>query len=77
MLRVMTSQPPTHLAIVGCSPTGLPRTYRRVQPTAVMEPSRHAAYRRLTTAILSLDIGSLTADLRSARLGRTITQLAA
>ena len=44
---------------------GQPRTYR-LQPQA----SRDAAYRRLAVSILGLDVKTLTAELRAARLGR-------
>jgi hypothetical protein len=36
-----------------------------------MEPQRSAAYRRLAAAMLGLDVASLAAMLRSARLGTT------
>ena len=59
----VTTQHP-QLTIVGRSTGGRPRTYR-VAPTV----AREAAYHRLTAHILRLDVASLTADLRQARLG--------
>jgi hypothetical protein len=46
--------------VIGRSPNGLPRTYR-------LHPAREAAYRRLATAILGLDVASLASELRAAR----------
>jgi hypothetical protein len=60
---VMNNQP-THLTIVGRSANGLPRTYRR----GSLHASRTAAYRRLAAAILSLDVPTLTHELRSRRI---------
>jgi hypothetical protein len=48
-------------SVIGCNPDGQPRTYRLAPAT------RDAAYRRLATAILRLDVDSLTGELRSAR----------
>jgi hypothetical protein len=59
----MNSQP-TYLSIVGRSANGLPRTYRR----GPLNTHRAAAYRRLATAILSLDVSTLTHELRSRRI---------
>ena len=72
----MTTQP--HLAIVGRSSMGLPRTYRLDRSTTnSAHPARSAAYRRLATAILGLDVSSLAAELRSARLLGANLKLAA
>jgi hypothetical protein len=59
------------LAVVGRSPSGAPRTYRRRQHHATArEAARDAAYRRLTAVLLRLDVATLAADLRAARLHR-------
>ena len=59
------------LAVVGRSSSGAPRTYRRGQPhSTAREAARDAAYRRLTAVLLRLDVASLAADLRAARLHR-------
>jgi hypothetical protein len=72
----MTTQP--HLAIVGRSSMGLPRTYRRNRATtSSAHPARSAAYRRLAAAILGLDVSTLAAELRSARLSGGLLKLAA
>jgi hypothetical protein len=60
----MNLAPARGLAIVTRSSTGQPRTLR-------LEPrshSRDAAYRRLMTAILRLDVATLGAELRFRRL---------
>ena len=64
----MSKHTPTHLAIVGRSATGQPRTYRvqGARPSA----SRAAAYRRLAIRMLGLDVPTLMHDLRTARLGQ-------
>jgi hypothetical protein len=70
----------TQLAIVGRSTTGLPRTYRlerQTGPSQPTDPERAAAYRRLTAAILGLDVATLGRQLRARRLQRSEFQLAA
>ena len=62
------------LTVVGRSTVGLPRTYRVQRPkaaTSSFEAARNAAYRRLTGAILGVDVASLTHGLRAARLRRS------
>lgn len=72
----MTTQP--HLAIVGRSSMGLPRTYRLDRSTTnSAHPARNASYRRLAAAILGLDVSTLAAELRSARLRGADLKLAA
>jgi hypothetical protein len=44
---------------------GRPRTFRVQRPV-----SREAAYRRFAITVLRLDVQSLTAELRAARLGK-------
>ena len=50
------------LSVVGRTTSGEPRTYRLAPPAP-----RAVAYRRLATAILGLDISTLTVELRHAR----------
>jgi hypothetical protein len=52
------------MTVVGWSSNGQPRTYRRLRP------ARNSGYRRLTIAILGLDVATLTAELRNARRQR-------
>jgi hypothetical protein len=60
------------LAIVIRSAAGQPRTFR-LEP---LPTSRNAAYRRLATAILRLDVATLGAELRSQRTMRELTHAA-
>ena len=66
----MTTTSEHYLTVVGRSPTGLPRTYR-LESDESIAAARRRAYRRLTAAILQLDVASLAAELRANRLGRT------
>ena len=61
----MSNAPTPGLAIVACSPTGRPRTFRLERPSQ----SSDAAYRRLASAIVRLDVASLATELRTKRLG--------
>jgi predicted nucleotidyltransferase len=54
-----------HLAVVGRSPAGAPRTFRLEASTGT---SREAAYRRLAASILGLDVASLASELRARRV---------
>jgi hypothetical protein len=54
-------------SVVARAANGQPRTLR------LAPPARDAAYRRLTVAILGLDVASLAAELRSAR--RSVARL--
>jgi hypothetical protein len=60
----MSAAPARNLTIVGRSLAGPPRTFRLERHSA----SPDAAYRRLATAILRLDVTSLGNDLRAHRL---------
>ena len=61
----MSNAPVRGLAIVACFPAGRPRTFRLDRPSH----SRDAGYRRLASAILRLDVASLTSELRTQRAG--------
>jgi hypothetical protein len=56
-----------HLAVVGRSAAGQPRTFRVEPARGNTQPSRDAAYRRLATVILGLDVPTLAFRLRAAR----------
>lgn len=56
---------PTHLALVRRSAPSRPHSSE-----SHVSPLSNAAYRRLTATILSLDVATLAADLKSARLQR-------
>jgi hypothetical protein len=56
-----------HLAVVGRSAAGQPRTFRVEPASGINQPSRDAAYRRLATVILGLDVPTLAFRLRAAR----------
>ena len=61
-----------HLAVIGRSSAGQPRTFRlehAVQRTA----NRDAAYRRFAAAILGMDVRTLALELHSTRRRRTLT----
>jgi hypothetical protein len=73
----MSFQQPTHLAIVRRSAIGAPRTYRVRRSSAGVEPARNAAYRRLAAAVLGLDVPTIAAELRSARVLASRLALAA
>ena len=60
----MKPAPARGLAIVTRSAAGQPRTFR-LEP---LPTTRNAAYRRLATAILRLDVATLGAELRSQRI---------
>lgn len=62
----MTTQ--GHLAIVGRWSSGPARTYRLRRSTDHGQAARNAAYRRLASAMLGLDVATLAAELRAARL---------
>ena len=67
-------QQKSQLVIVGQSTQGLPRTYRVERqglPSPPLDPARSAAYRRLTAAILGLDVATLGRHLRARRLHRS------
>jgi hypothetical protein len=65
--------PPAHgLAIVGRSSAALPRTFRLER----LPTSGDAAYRRLATVIMRLDVASLADDLRATRLGLSLPRAA-
>ncbi len=64
----MTTNLNPRLTVVRRSSRGDPRTFRVTRP-APSGLSTAAAYRRLTAAILRLDVASLASDLRAARLG--------
>jgi hypothetical protein len=68
----MSPAPTRGLAIVTRSANGQPRTLR----LAPVPASRDAAYRRLATAILRLDVATLGAELRSQRLERNVPHAA-
>ena len=73
-------QQQSRLTIVGRSTEGLPRTYRverLASPSPRLDPARSAAYRRLTAAILGLDVATLGSQLRARRLHRSEFSLAA
>jgi len=74
MLRGMNTTPARGLAIVGRSSDGRPRSYR-LEPRS-RSGGRDAAYRRLATVILRLDVTSLGAELRAARLGLGLARAA-
>jgi len=63
-----TTPAPRERTVVSRSANGQPRTYR------LAAPASHAAYRRLTAAILGLDVATLADELRSAR--RSVAHLA-
>jgi hypothetical protein len=65
----MTTASEHHLTVVGRSPAGLPRSLG-LQVDEATVVARRRAYRRLTAAILRLDVGTLAAELRADRLGR-------
>jgi hypothetical protein len=62
------TRPPRGRTVVSRGPNGQPRTYR------LAAPATDAAYRRLTAAILGLDVATLADELRSAR--RSVAHLA-
>jgi hypothetical protein len=67
-------QQKSQLTTVGRSTEGLPRTYRLERegsPSRRLDPARSAAYRRLTAAILGLDVATLGSHLRARRLQRS------
>ena len=64
----------TKFAIVG-RPRRRPRTRRLYGPTT--EARRDAGYRRLAAVMLGLDVATLTAELRAARLRDRKLDLAA
>jgi len=55
------NRPPRARIAIAHSPNGQPRTFR------LAPASRDAAYRRLATAILGLDVPTLASELRAAR----------
>jgi hypothetical protein len=66
--------------VVGRTNARLPRTYRLEEPAGrrrAPDPAIKAAYRRLAAAMLGVDVASLAADLRSARLRDRKLDLAA
>jgi hypothetical protein len=65
IMTSMSTALKTQLAVVGRTSAGHPTTFRleRAKPAA----SREAAYRRLATKILGLDVRSLAAELASKR----------
>jgi hypothetical protein len=65
----------TNFAIVGRAGRRRPRARRLDGPT--IEARRDAGYRRLAAVMLSLDVATLTAELRSARLRNRTFDLAA
>ena len=74
----MQNQP--QLTVVGRSSLGSPRTYRLGRTRAAsprLDPARSAAYRRLTAAILGLDVATLGSALRARRLRQAEFILAA
>jgi hypothetical protein len=64
-MTCMSTAMKTQLAVVGRSSAGQPSTFRleRAKPAA----SRNAAYRRLATTILGLDVRTLAIELASKR----------
>jgi hypothetical protein len=56
-----------HLAVVGRSATGQPRTFRVELAGHTNRPGRAAAYRRLAAVILGLDVPTLAFRLRAVR----------
>ena len=68
----MTRSPATRrLAVVGRSAAGQPRTYRlEVLPRPAA--SRDAAYRRLATVMLGLDVATLAHQLQQARVQQLV-----
>ena len=74
----MQNQP--QLMVVGQSSLGSPRTYRLARTSVAspgVDPARGAAYRRLTAAILGLDVATLGSELRARRLRQAEFTLAA
>jgi hypothetical protein len=63
---MQTSPTTRHLAVVGRSTAGQPRTFRLERGGPVGH--RDAAYRRLAAVILGLDVANLATELRAARL---------
>jgi hypothetical protein len=63
-----TTPSPRARTVVSRGSNGQPRTYR------LASPASRAAYRRLTAAILGLDVATLTDELRSVR--RSVAHLA-
>jgi hypothetical protein len=61
----MSTAPKTQLCVVGRSSTGQPSTFRLERPRPAA--SREAAYRRLATSILGLDVRSLAVELAAKR----------
>ena len=72
MLQDMSTAPAHGLGIVGRSPVGHTRTFQFEHRSA----SRDAAYRRLATVLLGLDVASLSRELRAARLGLSLARAA-
>jgi hypothetical protein len=62
----MSTATTRHLAVIGRSSVGLPRTFRVER--APVSPPRDAAYRRLAAAILGLDVSFLADELKTRRL---------
>jgi len=60
----MSTASAADLAIVGRASAGRPRTLRQERPAA----SRQAAYRRLASVILRLDVATLGSELGTARV---------
>ena len=74
----MQNQP--QLMVVGRSSLGSPRTYCLARTSVAspgVDPARSAAYRRLTAAILGLDVATLGSELRARRLRQAEFTLAA
>ena len=65
-----TSPAPRHLAVVGRTSVGQPRTFR-LETSARPAASRDAAYRRLASVLLGLDVPTLAFQLSLARAHRT------
>lgn len=72
MLWPMNTTPARGLEIVGRSFAAQPRTFRLERQAT----SRDAAYRRLATVIMRLDVASLADELRTVRLGLNIPRAA-
>lgn len=73
MLWPMTTTPARGLEIVGrSSAAAQPRTFRLERHAT----SRDAAYRRLATVIMRLDVATLADELRALRLGISLPRAA-
>jgi hypothetical protein len=72
MLWPMNTTPARGLEIVGRSSAAQPRTFRLERHAT----SRDAAYRRLATVIMRLDVASLADELRALRLGISLPRAA-